>query len=228
MTTRHSAGAPAGTGGQFKAEQRPAADFDLPAETPISAEAAYAQFSALVQKVGATGRGVDRAAAVTLAALVRGAHPAARYVEVEPSEQGDYFLPSGPVFDGDHNAVDAEPAAAEPFGTGVVWHASAAYLVGGDVHARVEPCRGVGRFGTVRGQQTRAAKADVVDSPEPPATNGPLAGDGRAGQLGPVPPTVAAWVTDPLVLVAPVGGAGVLVVGQEVGGDRQLSSDGQV
>lgn len=108
MTTRHSAGAPAGTGGQFKAEQRPAADFDLPAETPISAEAAYAQFSALVQKVGATGRGVDRAAAVTLAALVRGAHPAARYVEVEPSEQGDYFLPSGPVFDGDHNAVDAE------------------------------------------------------------------------------------------------------------------------
>lgn len=61
-----------------------------------------------MQKVGVGGPGVDHAAGVALAAVVRDAHPTARYVEVEASQQDDYCIPSGPIFDGDRNMVDPE------------------------------------------------------------------------------------------------------------------------
>lgn len=106
MTQRHQAGAPASTGGQFKAEQRPVTDIDLTAPAPISREAAAADFDEKRKAFHAASESATAAAVVALVAAIRDEYPTAKYLSVWESDQGDYYdLNGAGPLDADGNAL---------------------------------------------------------------------------------------------------------------------------
>ena len=103
---RHSAGAPAGTGGQFAPEHRPATDIDLTPPAPVDLNALWADFGASQRAYRAASDASNAAAAKVLVAMVRGRYPNAKYLTVTEADDSNRLTASsvGPL-DADGKAL---------------------------------------------------------------------------------------------------------------------------
>ena len=100
---RHQAGAPAGTGGQFAPDQRPAVSADLTAQDGEDARLAVldADFAQAQTSYFAAEYAAAEAAKRVLVARVRQEYPTAKYLSVRDCDTGEghYVMKDGPLDD---------------------------------------------------------------------------------------------------------------------------------